>query len=50
MKEKTVTIMKGAGALNLVTGILTLISGVTMGVLLLVNGARLLKNSNDMII
>lgn len=48
--EKTFKTMTGAGVINLVTGIITLVGGVTVGVLLLVSGARLLKGKSRMMI
>lgn len=50
MNEKAFKTITGAGVTNLVAGIITLVSGVTMGVLLLVSGARLLKTRSKVMI
>lgn len=44
MDEKIYKTMGSTGAANLVVGICILAGGVVAGVLLIVNGARLLKN------
>ncbi|MBO5070159.1 MAG: hypothetical protein J6C37_07345 [Roseburia sp.] len=44
MEEKIYKVMKSAGSSNLVLGICVLVGGVAAGTLLIVNGARLLKN------
>ena len=40
--------MGSTGAANLVLGICILIGGIASGILLIVNGARLLKNRTDL--
>lgn len=40
--------MAQTGAANLVLGIVVLVTGITAGVLLLVQGGRLLKNKSDL--
>jgi hypothetical protein len=42
MNEKIYKTLSHSGALNLTLGIVALVTGVSVGVLLLVNGARLL--------
>ena len=44
MEEKAYKTMGSTGAANLVLGICILIGGIASGILLIVNGARLLKN------
>lgn len=46
MEEKVYKVMKSAGSSNLVLGICILTSGIAAGILLIVNGARLLKNKS----
>ena len=43
-------IVSGVGAGSIALGIITLVTGVTTGVLMIVNGARLLKGKSDMMI
>ena len=49
MEEKTYKIMSGSGALNIVLGVITLVTGVTCGILLIVGGARLLAGKSKLI-
>ena len=42
--------VKGIGASNLAFGIITLVFGITAGVMLIVNGARLLAHKSDSLI
>lgn len=42
MEEKTYKVMNGAGAMNIVLGIIALAVGVATGVLLIISGAKLL--------
>lgn len=44
MDEKQFKLMKGSGALNIATGIVVLTTGIVVGILLIVNGARLLSS------
>lgn len=44
MEEKIYKAMKSVGSSNLVLGICILVSGIVAGTLLIVSGARLLKN------
>lgn len=46
MDEKVYKSMRGAGATNIVLGILTLIGGIASGVILLINGGKLLHNKS----
>lgn len=47
--EKTYKIMANVGAGDLVLGIIVLVTGITAGVLMIINGARLLKGKSDLI-
>lgn len=49
MKEKIYKTMGIAGAANLAIGICTLVGGTVCGILLIVNGARLLKQKGKLI-
>lgn len=42
MEEKVYKIMGGAGAMNIVLGVVALVAGVASGVLLIISGGRLL--------
>lgn len=44
MEEKLYKLMKGTGATTLAVGISVLVTGVAAGVLLIITGAKLLKN------
>ena len=48
MSEKLYKIVSGVGAGSI--GIITLVTGVSTGILMIVNGARLLKGKSDMMI
>ena len=47
MNEKLYKTVSGAGAGNLALGIITLVTGIVTGILMIVNGARLLKGKSD---
>lgn len=49
MEEKIYKTMGSAGAGNIVIGICILVTGIVSGVLLIVNGARLLKHKGKLI-
>ena len=46
MSEKIYKAMKNTGALNIAVGIVTLVTGIASGILLIVSGANLLKKKN----
>ena len=48
MSEKLYKIVSGVGAGSIALG--TLVTGVSTGILMIVNGARLLKGKSDMMI
>lgn len=50
MKEKVFKTLTSSGIMNLVMGILILITGITAGVLLLISGAKLLNSKKDVMI
>lgn len=43
MNEKTYKVMSHGGAMSLTMGILVMVTGIVSGILLIVNGAKLLK-------
>lgn len=46
MEEKTYKVMGGAGAMNIVLGIVILVTGIASGVLMIVSGAKLLTGKS----
>ena len=46
MNEKVYKTMTGAGATALATGIVVLVSGIVTGILMIISGARLLKDKS----
>ena len=49
MNEKTYKVMNGVGSGNLVIGILLIVVGLVAGILMIVNGGRLLKNKSNLL-
>ncbi len=49
MMEKIYKTMKSVGVWNLVMGILLIVAGVVSGILLILNGAKLLKKKSDLL-
>ncbi len=49
MMEKIYHTMKSVGVWNLVMGILLIVAGVVSGILLILNGAKLLKKKSDLL-
>jgi hypothetical protein len=47
MNEKVYKTMKSVGAWNIVFGILLIVGGVTIGIIQLVHGGRLLKDKKE---
>ncbi|WP_182440659.1 MULTISPECIES: hypothetical protein [Clostridia] len=45
--EKAYKTMSTAGAGSIVLGIIMIVTGVTAGIITIINGARLLKNKNE---
>lgn len=50
MSEKIYKAMRNAGTLNVVLGIITLITGIASGILLIVSGANLLKRKSSVLL
>ena len=49
MMEKIYHTMKSVGVWNLILGILLIVAGIVSGVLLILNGAKLLKKKSDLL-
>ncbi len=49
MEEKLYRTMRGTGAANIVIGVLTLVVGITSGILLLICGAKLLPRKSNIL-
>lgn len=49
MNEKIYKSMGAIGAANLAIGICILVGGITSGILLIINGGRLLKNKSKIL-
>lgn len=45
--EKAYKTMSTAGAGSIVLGIIMIVTGVAVGIITIINGARLLKNKNE---
>ncbi len=50
MNEKVYKTMSGTGAGNIAIGIVVLVTGLVSGILMIVNGARLLKRKAEILI
>ena len=50
MNEKVYKTMTGAGAGTIAVGIVVLVTGIVSGILMIVNGARLLKRKSEILI
>ena len=50
MSEKTYKTMGGSGALNIVVGTVSIVTGIDCGVLLIISGAKILAERSKMII
>lgn len=49
MPEKAYQTMRHAGAWNLVMGVVILIMGITLGVMSIIYGGKLIKNKSEII-
>lgn len=49
MREKSYKIMKSVGGGNIALGIIVLVTGIVTGVMIIVNGGRLLKEKSDIL-
>ena len=47
--EKVYKAMKSVGSFNVVMGILTIVSGIGLGILFIAKGAKLLKHKSDIL-
>ena len=43
MEEKTYKLLKSSGAANIAMGIIAVVTGLTVGIISIVNGAKLIK-------
>lgn len=50
MSEKTYKTMASSGTAGIVVGIITIVCGIATGVLMIVNGAKLLKRKSEILI
>ncbi|MFR4122984.1 MAG: hypothetical protein ACLT0W_12375 [Clostridium sp.] len=50
MNEKIYKTMSRTGACSVAVGIVTLVTGVATGILMIISGARLLKRKSDILI
>ena len=50
MNEKIFKTIRGTGAASLAVGIVVLVSGISAVVMMIVNGARLLKKKSEILI
>lgn len=49
MGEKIYKVMKGAGAANIVLGVITLVVGIVSGILLIITGAKLISGKSKIL-
>lgn len=49
MQEKSYRTMKVVGGGNIALGVITIVAGVVCGVLMIINGAKLLKSKSEML-
>ncbi len=49
MQEKIYKLMGSTGAANIALGVCVLVTGIVSGILLIVNGSRLLKNKGKIV-
>ena len=50
MDERTYKVLGGTGALNITFGVMSIVFGLTAGVLLIISGAKLLGSRRNVII
>lgn len=49
MQEKIYKLMGSTGAANIALGVCVLVTGIVSGILLIINGSRLLKNKGKIV-
>lgn len=49
MQEKIYKVMGSTGAANIALGVCVLVTGIVSGILMIVNGSRLLKNKGKIV-
>jgi hypothetical protein len=49
MEERVYKTMKSAGVSNLIMGIVIMLAGIGIGVMVVINGARLLQRKSDLL-
>ena len=49
MEEKIYKTMNGAGALNIVLGVIAIVVGVTSGILLIIGGSKLISRKSSIL-
>ena len=49
MGERIYKVMKGAGAANIVLGVITLVVGLASGILLIITGAKLIAGKSKIL-
>lgn len=49
MEEKVYKTMESTGIFSLILGIITIVTGVSVGVLMLINAARLMSNKSKVL-
>ena len=49
MEKKVYKTMRGAGAMNIAVGVVTLVVGVASGILLIIGGAKLLSSKSKIL-
>ena len=50
MNEQFYKTMSGTGVSSLIVGIIVLVTGVTAGVMMIVNGARLIRGKSEILL
>ncbi len=48
MNEKTYKVMRSTGGVSIALGIVSIVIGLTVGVLTILNGAKLLRRKSDL--
>lgn len=48
MNEKTYKVMRNTGGVSIALGIISIVSGIAVGVFTILNGAKLLRRKSDL--